>query len=93
MPGTRKRIRLIIEHFEDGYIAYPLGLKGVVVAQGDTYEEALREGKSAVESHLEAFGPEELEEAEEAKEVFVAEVLITVPEAGVTAADTETTAA
>ena len=33
MP-TYKRIKLVIERTEDGYVAYPLGLKGAVVAAG-----------------------------------------------------------
>ena len=59
-----KRIKLVIERTEDGYIAYPLGLKGVVVAEGGTYEEAIREVQSAVRFHIETFGEEVLEEAE-----------------------------
>jgi hypothetical protein len=35
-----KSIKIIIEKHADGYIAYPLGLKGVVVGEGDSYEEA-----------------------------------------------------
>ena len=31
-------MRIIIEKYFDGYVGYPLGLKGVVVGQGDTYE-------------------------------------------------------
>jgi predicted RNase H-like HicB family nuclease len=60
VPTTYRRIKLVIERTEDGYIAYPLGLKGVVVAQGDSYEEALREVQSAVRIHVETFGPEVL---------------------------------
>jgi len=72
MAEGRRRIKLVIERTEDGYVAYPLGLKGVVVAQGDTYDEALRQIQSAVRFHLETFGAEVLEEASEAEEVFVA---------------------
>jgi len=75
---TYKRIKLVIERTEDGYIAYPLGLKGVVVAQGDSYEEALREVQSAVRFHLETFGSEVLEEAEGAEQVFIAETEVQV---------------
>lgn len=57
-----RQIKLIIEKHSDGYVAYPIGLKGVVVGQGDTYEEALSDVKSAVQFHLETFGPEILEE-------------------------------
>ena len=34
-----KRIKVVVEKHSDGYVAYPLGLQGVVVGQGDTYEE------------------------------------------------------
>jgi len=56
MAGSK--VKLVIERTEDGYVAYPLGLKGVVVAQGDTYEDALRRVQSAVRFHVETFGPE-----------------------------------
>jgi predicted RNase H-like HicB family nuclease len=72
------RIKLIIERTEDGYVAYPLGLKGVVVAQGDTYEQALAEVRSAVRFHIETFGSQVLEEASEAQEVFIAETEVPV---------------
>ncbi len=32
-----KKFKIIVEKYEDGYVAYPLGLKGVVVGEGDTY--------------------------------------------------------
>ena len=41
-------------------MGYPLGLKGVVVGQGDTYEEALADVKSAIRFHIETFGEEAL---------------------------------
>ena len=50
-------IKIIVEKHVDGYVAYPLGLKGVVVGEGDTYEEALADVKSAIRFHLETFGP------------------------------------
>ena len=52
------RIKIIIEHAEDGYIGYPLGMKGVVVGQGDSYEEALADVTSAIRAHVREFGPE-----------------------------------
>lgn len=50
--------KIIIEKHEDGFVAYPLGLKGVVVGQGDSYEEALADVKSAIRFHIETFGEE-----------------------------------
>ncbi len=56
-----KQFKIIIEKHTDGYVAYPLNLKGVVVGQGDTYEEALADVKSAIRFHIETFGPESLD--------------------------------
>ncbi|MCY3638465.1 MAG: type II toxin-antitoxin system HicB family antitoxin [Chloroflexi bacterium] len=68
-----KQLKVIIEKHTDGYVGYPLGLKGVVVGQGGTYEEALADVKSAIEFHLETFGDDELTEDSPILEVFVAE--------------------
>lgn len=64
---------MIIEKHEDGYVAYPLGLRGVVVGQGDSCEEALADVKSAIAFHLETFGSEMLESP--VLEAFVAEMV------------------
>ena len=50
-----KTIKIIVEKHPDGYVAYPLGLKGVIVAQGNTAEEALADVKSAIAFHVETF--------------------------------------
>lgn len=68
-----KSIKIIIEKHADGYIAYPLGLKGVVVGDGDSYEEALADVKSAIRFHLETFGAEALEVESPVLEAFIAE--------------------
>jgi predicted RNase H-like HicB family nuclease len=38
-------IKIIVEQHSDGYVAYPLGIDGIVVGEGDTYEEALADVK------------------------------------------------
>jgi predicted RNase H-like HicB family nuclease len=48
-------------------------MKGVVVGEGDTYEEALADVKSAIKFHIETFGEEALDEDTPVLEVFVAE--------------------
>ncbi len=53
-----RSFKVIVEKHPEGYVAYPFGLKGVVVGEGETYEEALADVKSAVRFHIEAFGPE-----------------------------------
>jgi predicted RNase H-like HicB family nuclease len=54
-------IKVIVEKHPDGYVAYPLGLKGVVVGEGDTYEAALADVRSAIRFHIETFGDEVLQ--------------------------------
>ena len=72
----KKQIKVIVEKHPDGYVAYPIGMKGVVVAQGDTYQEVMDEIKSAIDFHIETFGKDVFENADTATEVFVAETLI-----------------
>jgi len=73
-----KKIKIIVERHSDNYVAYPLGLQGVVVGQGDTYEEALADVKSAIAFHVETFGPEVLEDDTPVLEAFVEETGVSV---------------
>jgi predicted RNase H-like HicB family nuclease len=70
-----KTLKFIVEKHRDCYVAYPLGLKGVVVGEGDTYEAALADAKSAAAFHIESFGKEALEE-DDIMEAFVTEASI-----------------
>lgn len=71
-PSARA-FKIIVEKHADGYVAYPLGLKGVVVGQGDTYEAAMADVKTAIRFHIETFGKDMLEVESPALEAFVAE--------------------
>jgi predicted RNase H-like HicB family nuclease len=73
-----KNLKIVVEKHPDVYVAYPLGLKGVVVGQGDTYDDALADVKSAIQFHLETFGPEALEVDPPILEAFVAETRLTI---------------
>jgi predicted RNase H-like HicB family nuclease len=73
-----KQFKVIVEKHPDGYVAYPLGLKGVVVGEGDTYEKALEDVKSAIRFHIESFGKDALEGEEEVIEAFVAEAEVAI---------------
>ncbi|WP_214021213.1 type II toxin-antitoxin system HicB family antitoxin [Methanoculleus sp.] len=72
-----RTLKIIVEKHPDGYVAYPLGLKGVVVAEGDTYEEALAEVKSAIRFHIETFRNDAFEN-NDIMETFIAEVGVQV---------------
>lgn len=68
------QFKVIVEKHEDGYVAYPLGLKGVVVGAGDSYQEALDDVRSAISFHIETFGSDAfLDEESPVVEAFVAE--------------------
>ena len=71
-----KPIKIIVEKHADGYIAYPLGIQGVVVGEGDTYEAALNDVKSAIAFHIESFGETVLETESSVLEAFVAEAMV-----------------
>lgn len=71
-----KQVKIIVEKCPDGYVAYPLGMKGVVVGQGDTYEEALADVKSAIQFHAETFGKEVFDPEPAILEAFVAEARV-----------------
>lgn len=69
-----KQFKIVVEKHADGYVAYPLGITGVVVGEGDTYEEALADVKSAIAFHIETFGQSVLEDETPVLEAFVAEM-------------------
>ncbi len=73
-----KQFKIIIEKHPDTYIAYPLGLKGVVIGEGDTYESALADVRSAIEFHIETFGPDALDDEPPVLEAFITETGVTV---------------
>jgi predicted RNase H-like HicB family nuclease len=70
-------IKIVVEKHPDGYVAYPVGMKGVVIGQGDTYAEALADVKSAIDFHVKTFGPEVLGD-EPVLEAFIAEADVAV---------------
>jgi predicted RNase H-like HicB family nuclease len=73
-----RNMKIIVEKHPDGYVAYPLGVKGVVVGEGDTYEEAVADVKSALKFHVETFGLDVLEVEPPVLEAFVAETAVEV---------------
>jgi len=65
-----KPVKIIVEKHPDGFVAYLLGLKGVIVGEGNSYEEALADVKSAIQFHVETFGKEMLEDEPQVMEAF-----------------------
>ena len=68
-----KTVKIVVEKHPDGFVAYPLGLKGVVVGQGDSYDAALADCQSAIRFHVATFGSEVLDSASPVLEAFIAE--------------------
>ena len=71
-----QNIKFIVEKHTDGYVAYPLGVSGVVVGEGDTEEEALADAQSALRFHIETFGISVLDDLPEVLDVFVTEASV-----------------
>jgi predicted RNase H-like HicB family nuclease len=74
-----KRFKLVVNMHPDGHVAYALGLKGVVVGEGSTHEEALENVKSAMRFHIETFGNDVLDADSPVLEAFVAETGVAIP--------------
>jgi predicted RNase H-like HicB family nuclease len=68
-----RQYKIVVEKHPDTYVAYPLGLKGVVVGQGETYETALADVKSAIKFHIDTFGPANFDTDSPILEAFIAE--------------------
>ena len=73
-----RQMKIIVEKHPDGYVAYPLGVKGAVVGQGDTYEQALADVKSAIKFHVETFGGAVIQGEPQVLEAFVTETAVDV---------------
>ena len=72
-----RQFKVIVEKHPEGYVAYPLGLYGIVVGEGDTYDDALADVQSALRFHLETFGPDVLDVESPVLEAFVADASVT----------------
>jgi predicted RNase H-like HicB family nuclease len=71
-------IKIIVEKHDDGYIAYPVGMRGVVIGEGNSYDEALADVRSAIRFHIETFGAAAFENDSPVLEAFVAEAEVAV---------------
>jgi predicted RNase H-like HicB family nuclease len=69
-------MKIIVEHHPDGFVAYPVGLKGVVIGQGDTLDKAVVDVKSAIRFHVDTFGPGVIEDESPILDVTVAEIQV-----------------
>lgn len=75
-----KTLKFVVEKHRDGFVAYPLGLKGAVVGEGDSYDSALADARSAAAFHIESFGKEAFEDEDEVMEAFIAEASLATDE-------------
>ncbi len=73
-----KQIKIVVEKHEDGYVAYPIGIDGVIIGQGDTYDEALADVKSAIRFHVESFGSSSISDDNDVIEAYLTETGIEI---------------
>lgn len=77
-PPIITRLKIVIERHPDGYVAYPLGLNGAVVGQGDTYDAALADVTSAIRFHIETFGSDAFDPDSPILDAYLSEASVTV---------------
>jgi predicted RNase H-like HicB family nuclease len=70
-----RHFKIVVERHEDGYVAYPVGMRGVVVGEGDTVDAAMADVRSAIQFHLDTFG----EPAQDDEPIDVVLADLTVP--------------
>lgn len=76
MTSGMKSLKIVVEKHPDCYVAYPLGIEGVIVGEGETYNEALADVQSAIKFHVETFGEETLIEQSPVLEAYLAEAVV-----------------
>jgi predicted RNase H-like HicB family nuclease len=73
-----KQIKIIVEKHDDGFVAYPIGIEGVVIGEGSTYDEALNDVRSAIKFHIETFGKDAISSDPEILEAYLTETGIEI---------------
>lgn len=71
------QIKMVVEQHPDGYVAYPLGVEGIVVGEGDTADAAVADARSALRFHVETFGDGVLQVESPVLEAFIVEAGVT----------------
>ena len=56
-----RKLNIVVEQHPDGFVAYPLGINGVIAGQGESKEAALEDVRGAIQFHVETFGAQSLE--------------------------------
>lgn len=75
--GDKRKLRVVVEQHPNCFVAYPIGLDGTVVGEGNTFEEAVADVTSAIRFHVETFGSD-LTEADAILDVTLTETEIAV---------------
>ena len=58
ITAAGKRFAVQLKQAEDGWLAYPEAINGVVIGQGDTASETLEDLRSALSFQLDTFAPD-----------------------------------
>jgi hypothetical protein len=72
-----QRVKIVVEKHPDGFVAYPLGVRGAVVGEGATADAALEDARSALRFHIESFGQDIFDDSP-VLDAFVAEDTVTL---------------
>lgn len=73
-----RTFKVVVEQHPDGYVAYPLGLKGVVLGEGDTAEQAMSDVQSAIRFHIETFGADAMDDESQVLDAYLLDAELAV---------------
>ena len=73
-----KKMKMVIEKHTDGFVAYPLELQGIVVGEGDSYEEVFADVKSAICFHGETFDEDALNDGHAVLDAFLTDAEVPI---------------
>jgi hypothetical protein len=73
-----KQLKIVVEKHADRFVAYPAGMKGHFVGEGNTCEEAMSEVKSAMMFNIKTFGQEVIEVDSPVLDAFVEDAGLTL---------------
>jgi predicted RNase H-like HicB family nuclease len=76
---TSTKHKIVVEQHEDGFVAYPLGVVGCIVGQGDSADGAVKDLRSAIHFHIETFGKDAFQDDSSVLHAFLTEIDVSNP--------------
>ena len=79
MAMTSTKYKIVVEQHEDGFVAYPLGVAGCIVGQGDSADGSVKDLRSAIRFHIETFGKDAFQDDSFVLHAFITKIDVPNP--------------